>query len=260
MHSVALTLENVSQLYGAAGAAQAALQNVDVRIAAGEQVALIGPSGAGKSTLLGLLNGTLAPTQGRVEVLGAELGKLRPKARRAVQKRVGTVFQQHLLVENLRVLHNVNAGHLGRWSLFKALFSLLLWPQEVERAQHCLAQVGIGETLWMRTGHLSVGQQQRVALARVLVQDPDVILADEPVSSLDPERARDVLHLLAALCRQSGKTLVVSLHQVDLARRHFERVIGLRAGRIVFDGPPAELSPALLAALYHMENHSNERR
>jgi phosphonate transport system ATP-binding protein len=218
---------------------------VDLRIERGEHVALIGPSGAGKSTLLGLLNGSLLPTTGTVRVLGNDLARLGPAARRRVQRRIGTVYQQHHLVENLRVIHNVNAGRLGRWSSARALWSLLAWPQEVPAARDALVRVGVGETVWARTGHLSVGQQQRVALARVLVQDPDVILADEPVAALDPERALDVLGLLRDLGGETGKTLVVSLHQVEMARSHFERIVGLRAGRIVFDGPPAELTPPL---------------
>lgn len=231
----------------------AALTDVDLRIGTGERVVLIGPSGAGKSTLLGLLNGTRgAPTAGTVWALGRDLSALRPGARRAVQRRIGTVYQQHHLVPNLRVVHNVNAGHLGRWSTARALFSLV-WPQDLRGAHDALVQVGIGETLWAHTTRLSVGQQQRVAIARVLVQDPDAILADESVASLDPERARAVLDLLARVCREKNKTLVVSLHQVDLARDHFARIVGLRAGRIVFDGSPADLSPTLAADLYRLD-------
>jgi phosphonate transport system ATP-binding protein len=152
--------------------ARAALSDVTLSLRAGEQVALIGPSGAGKSTLLGLLNGTLAPTRGAVQVLGRDLARLGPGARRTVQRRVGTVYQQHHLVPNLRVLHNVNAGHLGRWGALRALISLLVWPQAVGQAHAALSRVGIGDTLWAPTSQLSVGQQQRVAIARVLVQDP----------------------------------------------------------------------------------------
>jgi phosphonate transport system ATP-binding protein len=256
MSEPVFVLENVTKVYEASrsGAVRAALENVSLRIEAGEQVALIGPSGAGKSTLLGVLNGTIAPTRGNVRVLGHELGTLSTAALRSVQRRVGTVYQRHHLVENLRVIHNVNAGHLGRWSTLKALASLLVWPQEVERAHAALAQVGVGEKLWARTGHLSVGQQQRVALARMLIQNPDAILADEPVASLDPERSRAVLDLLRDLCREMNKTLLVSLHQVEWARSHFERVIGLREGHIIFDGPAAELSPATIASLYRIDD------
>ena len=259
----AFVLAGVTKRFGGGGgsatAAAAALAGVDLRVERGEHVALIGPSGAGKSTLLGLLNGSLLPTTGTVRVLGNDLARLGPAARRRVQRRIGTVYQQHHLVENLRVIHNVNAGRLGRWSSARALWSLLAWPQEVPAARDALDRVGIEEALWARTGHLSVGQQQRVALARVLVQDPDVILADEPVAALDPERALDVLGLLRDLGGETGKTLVVSLHQVEMARSHFERIVGLRAGRIVFDGPPAELTPPLISSLYRLEGDRNDR-
>jgi phosphonate transport system ATP-binding protein len=256
MSEPVFVLEKVSKVYdsGQIASLRAALAGVSLHIESGEQVALIGPSGAGKSTLLGVLNGTITPTGGTVRVLGHDMGTLPTTALRAVQRRVGTVYQRHHLVENLRVIHNVNAGHLGRWSTLKALASLLVWPQEVERAHAALSQVGVGEKLWARTGHLSVGQQQRVALARMLVQNPDAILADEPIASLDPERSRAVLDLLRTLCRDMGKTLLVSLHQVEWARSHFERVIGLRDGHIIFDGPPSNLSPATIASLYRIDD------
>ncbi len=175
-----------------------------------------------------------------------------------MQYQVGTIHQQFHLVDNLRVIHNVNAGHLGRWSLARALVSLL-WPLETRKALAALEQVGIGETLYARTGQLSGGQQQRVALARVLVQNPRAILADEPVSSLDPERSREIMDLLRDLSRETGMTLVTSIHAVAFARSHFGRVIGLRAGRILFDRPAAEVTPAMIDALYRIERRGSER-
>lgn len=145
-----------------------ALDDITLRIAPGERVALVGPSGAGKSTLLALLNGTHVPSSGTVRVLGHELQHLRSRARRAVQRQIGTVYQQFALVDNLQVIHNVNAGHLGRWSTPKALVSLV-WPLEAETARHALQTVGIPDKLYARTATLSGGQQQRVAIARVLV-------------------------------------------------------------------------------------------
>jgi phosphonate transport system ATP-binding protein len=226
-----------------------ALSDVELRIEAGEQVALIGPSGAGKSTLIGLLNGTLQPSAGQVRVLGQDLAQLAPRQRRRLQSQLGTIYQQFQLIANLRVIHNVNAGHLGRWSTLRALVSLL-WPLEVETAAAALARVGVADKLYQRTGLLSGGEQQRVALARVLVQDPRAILADEPIASLDPERARELMDLLRDLGAQSGKTLVASLHSVEYARSHFGRVVALRQGRICFDGPPAALTPELVEAIY----------
>lgn len=240
-------LRDVTKRFGAVSA----LMRIDLTIAPRERVALIGPSGAGKTTLLALLTGTLQPTSGELRVLGEDLRRLRPAARRAIQQRLGTVHQQFHLIDNVRVIHNVNAGHLGRWSFLKALLSLL-WPLEVEAARRALTRVGIPEKLYEVTGHLSGGQQQRVALARVLVQDPTAILADEPIASLDPERGREIMDLLRDLCEATGKTLVTSIHAVAFARSHYTRVIGLRAGRIFFDCPPGEVTEPMLEDLYRI--------
>ena len=240
-------LEGVSCRFGAV----AALTDCSLTIAAGERVALIGPSGAGKSTLLSLLNGSQVPTAGRVVMLGQDVSRLSPRQRRRLQRLVGTVYQQHHLVGNLAVVHNVNAGHLGRWPLPLALWSLV-WPQAVPQAAAALAQVGIVDRLYARTDRLSGGQQQRVALARVLVQDPAAILADEPISSVDPERSRAMMDLLRQLSETTGKTLVISLHEVDVAIKYCDRIIGLRQGQILFDAPAAQVSDAMLTALYQL--------
>jgi phosphonate transport system ATP-binding protein len=165
-----------------------ALTDVSLTIRRGERVAFIGPSGAGKTTLFRILNLTLRPTTGALEVDGRDVVGLDGLGLRALRRRVGTVYQQQNLVGRLRVVHNVLAGHLGRWSTAKALLSLAL-PQDVESAEAALRRVGIPEKLYARTDTLSGGQQQRVAIARVLVQDPDVMLGDEPVSSVDPSLA-----------------------------------------------------------------------
>lgn len=228
------------------------LKGIDLRIDHGEHVALVGPSGAGKSTLIGLLNGSLYPSSGEIRTLGQNLGHLSLSKRRQIQRQIGTIHQQFHLVNNLRVVHNVNAGHLGRWSFAKALLSLF-WPLEVDIAFQALEQVGIPEKLYEVTAHLSGGQQQRVALARALVQDPRVILADEPIASLDPERGRELMDLMRQLSRKTNKTLVTSIHSVEFARSHFQRVIGLREGRIVFDCAPAEITSAMIEALYRID-------
>jgi phosphonate transport system ATP-binding protein len=181
--------------------------------------------------------------------LGQNLADLSPGALRHVQRQIGTIYQQFHLVGNLRVVHNVNAGHLGRWPIWKGMFSLV-WPLEVETAAQALAQVGIPEKLYERTDQLSGGQQQRVAVARVLIQGPQAILADEPIASLDPERGREILDLLRDLSQRTGRTLVTSLHAIDFARSHFERIIGLRHGRVLFDTPAAEVTPNMIEALY----------
>ena len=241
-------LRNVTKVFGRS----AVLEDINLEVASGERVALIGPSGAGKTTLLGLLNGTLNPTQGEVCTLGQNLSRLSRSARQQVQRDIGTIHQQFHLVNNLRVIHNVNAGHLGRWSFARALISLF-WPLEVELARSALEQVGIADKLYETTGHLSGGQQQRVALARALVQNPKVILADEPIASLDPERGRELMDLLHHLSQKSNKTLVTSIHSVHFARSHFQRLIGLREGRIVFDCSADDVTPAMIEALYRIE-------
>jgi phosphonate transport system ATP-binding protein len=242
-------LKNVTKQFGSFQS----LANINLQIKAGERVAFVGPSGAGKSTLIGLLNGTLLPSEGEVWVLGQNLARLRLKSLRQVQRQVGTVYQQFHLVDNLRVIHNINAGHLGHWSFLKAAISLI-WPLEVETAAQALVQVGIPEKLYERTDRLSGGQQQRVAIARVLVQNPTAILADEPISNLDPERSREIMQMLCQLSKDFGKTLVTSLHAFEYARSHYQRIVGLRQGRILFDAPVQAVSPAMVEALYKIND------
>ncbi|HEY9622628.1 MAG TPA: phosphonate ABC transporter ATP-binding protein [Crinalium sp.] len=240
-------LRQVSQHFGSF----VALDQLTLQIYPGERVALVGSSGAGKSTLLALLNGTLSPTHGAVWALGHNLGRLSGARLRRIQRQIGTIYQQFHLVDSLKVVHNVNAGQLGRWPLWKAALSLI-HPLDVATAAKALHRVGIPEKLYDRTDRLSGGQQQRVAIARVLVQNPMAILADEPVSSLDPELSREVMDLLRDLVQEEHKTLVVSLHSVDLARSHCDRIIGLRAGRIVFDAPSSTITDAMLNDLYRL--------
>jgi len=226
-----------------------ALQEISFRVKPGERVALVGPSGAGKSTLIRLLNGTLFPTSGEVRVLGRDLARLNPHDLRQVQGQIGTIYQQFHLVDNLRVVHNVNAGHLADWGFGKSLASLVR-PMEVGTAQAALEQVGIPEKLYERTDRLSGGQQQRVAIARVLVQNPEAILADEPISSLDPGISKEIMDLLLSLSRRSGKTLISSLHAIDFALSHYERIIGLKTGRMLFDTSTDLVTPDMITSLY----------
>ena len=226
----------------------AALDGVSLSVERGEQVALIGPSGAGKTTLFRLLNLTLRPTSGRVRLDGVDAASLSDGQMQQARRRIGTIYQQHNLVGRLRVVHNVLAGNLGRWPAWKSLASLVS-PRAGEAAR-ALQRVGIADKLHVRTDALSGGQQQRVAIARVLVQDPEVILADEPVSSVDPALAADIVALLVEISARAGKTLLVNLHSVDLALQHFPRVVGVRGGRVLFDLPPSQVGGELLAALY----------
>jgi phosphonate transport system ATP-binding protein len=243
-----VALRGVSVSYGGLPA----LSDVDLHVRAGERVALVGPSGAGKSTLLRLCTGTVRPATGEVEVLGQQVSRLSAGPLAAVRRRVGTVHQRLHLVGPLRVVHNVNAGHLGRWSRWRALTSLVR-PREVEVARDALAALGIADKLLVRTDRLSGGEQQRVALARVLVQDPDLVLADEPVSSLDPMRADEVMRLLCETVTTPDRALLVSLHDFDLAVRRCDRVVGLRQGRIVFDLAAGEVDDRLRDQLYTLE-------
>jgi phosphonate transport system ATP-binding protein len=241
-------LTDVSVRYGHVHA----LSRINLTVQQGERVAVIGPSGAGKSSAIGLLNGTLMPTDGRVRVLHCDLAAATARQLRDVQRKLGTIHQQFDLVEQLRVVNNVNAGRLGAWPFWKAVLSLLL-PREVPKVCQALDRVGIGEKLHMRTGDLSGGEQQRVAIARVLVQQPVAVLADEPIASLDPARGAEIINLLHDISIETGTTLLASLHDVDIALERFQRVIGLRCGRIAFDAQPTDLKREDLAALYALE-------
>lgn len=234
-----------------------ALVGIDLAVQKGEQVALIGPSGAGKTTLFRLLNLTLPPTAGRLFFAGADTRALRGRRLREARRRIGTIYQQHNLIPRLPVVHNVLAGRLGTWSAWKALCSLIR-PLESERAYEALSRVGIPEKLFVRADQLSGGQQQRVAIARVLVQNPDVILADEPVSSVDPKLARELVQLLTEISSAQGKTLLVNLHNVELALQGFPRVIGVRQGEILFDRPRSQVTQELLEVLYTGEAIAHE--
>jgi phosphonate transport system ATP-binding protein len=231
------------------GRQQTALDGISFAVDNGERVALIGPSGAGKTTLFRLLNCTLRPSSGSIWINGENVETLHGRRLRHARSRIGTVYQQHNLVTRLRVIHNVLSGRLGRWPTLRSLASLIK-PADVEVAFNALDQVGIADKLFERTDELSGGQQQRVAIARVLVQDPDVILADEPVSSVDPSLASSIVRLLVDISRNTRKTLVVSLHSVDLALAYFPRVIGIKNGVATFDLAPDRISDSMLEDLY----------
>lgn len=234
-----------------------ALDGVTLRIEAGEQVAIIGPSGAGKTTLFRLLNCTLLPTSGILRIHGREVKQTRRRHLRQLRQHIGTVYQQQNLVPRLPVIHNVLAGRLGAWSTLQALWSLLR-PFAIPEAYAALQQVGIPEKLYARTDELSGGQQQRVAIARVLLQNPTIILADEPVSSVDPALAEMLIKLLQETCIASQKTLLMNLHSVHLAVTYFPRLIGLRGGKVVFDVKREEITDDLLTTLYQGAETSSD--
>jgi phosphonate transport system ATP-binding protein len=209
------------------------MRDVQFALSAGERVALIGPSGAGKTTFLRTLNAQVPPLSGEVHLCGAPISRLRGEPLRRARRQVALVAQKHDLVDTLPVHVNVMAGALGRWSNLRAL-RYLIRPRsaELDEARAALDAVGLPEKLRAATARLSGGEQQRVAVARALVQAPAVLLADEPVASLDPATARDVLELLTGLARDRGMGLVCSLHQRELAERYFDRVLRLGAGRL----------------------------
>ena len=241
----AVELRDVSVHYGAAPA----LRAVSLVVHRGERVGLVGPSGAGKSTLLGLLNGTVAASSGEVCVLGERIAEMHGTALRRLRARIGTVHQQLHLVGPLRVVHNVNAGQLARWSTARALWSLVR-PCGVDAARLALARVGLADRLFDRTDTLSGGQQQRVALARIVVQRPQLVLGDEPVSALDPVLAADVLALLRDIVESQPSALVMSLHDFTLARRFCTRLVGLREGEVVFNRIATDVTDTDAAELY----------
>lgn len=245
--SVAIKISNLSKTFSCCKA----LQDVSLNIRPGEMVALIGASGSGKSTLLRHVAGFVAADGGEIAVMDRVVqrgGKIAPNIRR-LRAEIGFVFQQFNLVGRLSVMTNVLTGLLYRTSLWRGLlmrFSLA----ERQQAMEALAGVGMEHCAWQRAATLSGGQQQRAALARCLVQRAKVILADEPIASLDPESARNVMELLAGMNREHGCTVVVSLHQVEFALKYCPRTVALHAGRVVYDGPSAALTPQLLGELY----------
>jgi phosphonate transport system ATP-binding protein len=240
---LAVDLDGVGKRYGGL----AAVDGVSLAVAQGQTVALVGPSGAGKTTLLRLMAGSLAPDDGVVRLHARDISAL--KSGRELAGLVGIVAQQYDLVPNLSALQNVLAGHLGSWSLWRSLLSLVA-PRDKLLAMRALERVGVADQAYQRAGLLSGGEQQRVAVARVLVQDPAVVLADEPVASLDPARAADVLQLLTGIARENGKTLMASMHAVELAMGHFDRLVGVRDGTVRFDAAPSAVTEAMLANLY----------
>jgi phosphonate transport system ATP-binding protein len=226
-----------------------ALDGIDLDIGRGEFVALIGPSGAGKSSLLRCLNGLVTPTAGQVEVGGITVTGANPETLRRARAGIGFVFQQFNLLRRLTVIENTVLGrlpHATRWRSLTGWFD----PTDLARAQATLARVGLDDLGARRIDTLSGGQQQRVAIARALVQAPAVILADEPMASLDPALAHTVMELLRRINDEDGITVVTSLHVLELAQAYGRRIIGLHQGRVVHDGPPASLDGAATARIF----------
>ncbi len=226
-----------------------ALRGITLRIDKGEFVAIIGPSGAGKSTLIRTINGLVRITSGRLIVNGKEISKLSEKELRLVRREIGMIFQTFNLVKRISVIRNVLVGRLGYVSTWRSILNL--FPRkDVELALRNLEKVGIRDKAYVRADQLSGGQQQRVAIARALTQEPKIILADEPVASLDPPTAKVVMDYIKQFNRELGITTIVNLHDVELAMEYAERIVGIKEGNVVFDAPPSKLDRKVLEQIY----------
>jgi phosphonate transport system ATP-binding protein len=251
-----LRLERLSKRYPTG---DEALQAVDLAVPAGQVAALIGPSGAGKSTLIRCVNRLVEPTSGRVFLGGEEITRLGAVALRRARRRMAMIFQEFALVERLTVMENVLSGRLGYvgfWQSWLRRFP----PADVERAFRVLERVGLLEYVDKRADELSGGQRQRVGIARALVQEPQILLVDEPTASLDPKTSRQIMRLICELCDERGLAAIINIHDVGLAQMFAQRVIGLRQGQIVYDGAPAGLTPEILTAIYGEEDWSQAIR
>ncbi|WP_423802318.1 phosphonate ABC transporter ATP-binding protein [Neobacillus sp. SAB-20_R2A] len=231
-----------------------ALSSLSFTIKQGELVALVGPSGAGKSTLLNSIARLVPLESGEMVIDGQDISSY--KKGKAFAKKVGVIRQQFDLIGPLAVIHNVLAGKLAEWGTVKSLISLLV-PQEKDAAISALERVGLADKAYEITSTLSGGEQQRVALARLMVQKPEIILADEPVASLDPARADDVLSMLTKIVSEDNQTLIASLHSVEYARKYFDRIISLKNGAIFFDLPTEKVTDEMLTELYSLKEHSS---
>ncbi len=229
------------------------LNGIDLAVDAEGITAVIGPSGTGKSTLIRCINRLVEPTRGEVSLRGENLVPLRGAALRRARRRIGMVFQEYNLVERLSVMENVLSGRLGYVPLWRAWLRRYP-PADIARAFDLLDAVGLPDHATRRADALSGGQRQRVGIARALMQQPDLLLADEPTSSLDPKTAVEVLELLTNLTGEARVPVILNIHNVELAKRYARRIVGMSGGAIVFDGPPEALEPAHLRQIYGGED------
>ncbi|MFG1464769.1 phosphonate ABC transporter ATP-binding protein [Xanthobacter sp. DSM 24535] len=242
----ALELVGVSKMYGTAQA----LRDVQFTIRPGEVVALLGPSGAGKSTVFRCISRLVEVDGGQVRVMGRDIASLNRGALREQRRSIGLIFQQFNLIGRLSARDNVLAGRLGHTPTWRVL-ARMFRSADRQIALAALDRVGLLDRAYQRADSLSGGQQQRVAIARVLAQQSKLILADEPVASLDPASAENVLNVLREIARERGIAVLCSLHQTDLARRYADRIVALRAGQVVLDAPAGDIDMAQIDAIYH---------
>ncbi|MDX1709539.1 MAG: phosphonate ABC transporter ATP-binding protein [Rhodovibrionaceae bacterium] len=245
-----LRLEQLSKRYRTG---DLALDDVSLEVADGQVVGLIGPSGAGKSTLIRCVNQLVKPTSGRIFLRDLELTRLSGSRLRMARRRMGMIFQEYALVERLTVMENVLSGQLGYVGFFRSL--LRRFPQAaVNQAFDTLERVGLGDYPDKRADELSGGQRQRVGIARALLQNPDILLVDEPTASLDPKTSRQIMRLICEVCKERNLSAIINIHDVMLAQMFVQRIIGLKDGRVVYDGEPNALSPQVLTDIYGEED------
>jgi len=230
-----------------------ALKSVNLEVPNGQVMALIGPSGAGKSTLIRCVNRLVEPTSGKIYLGDMELTSLSQGALRRARRRMGMIFQEYALVERLTVMENVLSGRLGYVPFWRSYFRK--FPQsDVDEAFRLLARVGLDHMVDKRADELSGGQRQRVGICRALIQNPELLLVDEPTASLDPKTSRQIMRLVCELCKERGLAAIINIHDVLLAQMFAERIVGLQLGEIVYDGPPDGLTPDVLTQIYGEED------
>ena len=241
-----LKLTNLKKSYGKE---THALKGISLTIEQGEFVVIIGPSGAGKSTLIRCINQLVRPSSGEVMFDGVHLEQAKGKTLRQQRSKIGMIFQHYNLIERTNVIKNVLHGRLGELSFFQSFFNRYTEADKRE-AFELLTKVGLSEQLYKKAGALSGGQMQRVGICRAIMQHPKLLLADEPIASLDPKSAKTVMNYLKAITEERQLTCIVNLHQVEVARQYATRIIGVREGLVVFDGAPTALSDQLIAHIY----------
>ncbi|WP_424933363.1 phosphonate ABC transporter ATP-binding protein [Amaricoccus macauensis] len=251
-----LRLSGLSKTYKTG---DAALSAVSLDVPKGQILGLIGPSGAGKSTLIRCINRLVEPTAGEVRLGEIDLVTLGSADLRRQRRRIGMIFQEYALVERLTVMENVLSGRLGYVSFWRSW--LRRYPgQDIRRAYELLDRVGLLEHADKRADALSGGQRQRVGIARALAQEPELLLVDEPTASLDPKTSRQIMRLLTEICAERGLPAIVNIHDVPLAQQFMQRIVGLRAGRVVFDGAPDQLTESALTEIYGAEDWNAMRK
>ena len=229
--------------------AKPALDDVSFSVSKGEFVSVIGPSGAGKSTLLRSINRMIEVTRGEVRFEGVSVGQLNRGDLKRLRSKIGMIFQHYALVDRLTVIENVLHGRLGSKSTLAGAMGRYS-RDEKRQAMEVITMLGLGEQIYQRCDRLSGGQKQRVGIGRALIQDPKMILCDEPIASLDPNASRTIMEQLKSFSGEMHITLIVNLHQVDVALRYSDRILGVNKGRIVFDGRPEDLSPEQISEIY----------